>query len=152
MGEALLFVKICILDERNIKDTPHKETNMRLRTLMLLGGVLALLVGLALLLGPATVLKFFGLPGTAAEQLLGQLIGAGMIGVAVMSWFASNETGGLNGTVLALLVTSVIAFIVSLLAVLSKTVVHSANAWIPVILFLLFAAGLAYFQFIGPRE
>ena len=53
---------------------------------------------------------------------------------------------------LALLVTAVIAFIVSLLAVLSKTVARSANAWIPVILFLLFAAGLAYFQFIGPRE
>jgi hypothetical protein len=125
---------------------------MRLRTLLLIGGVIAILVGLALLLGPTTVLKFFGLPGTPAEALLGQLIGAGMIGVAVVSWFAGTETGGLNGTVLALLITSVIAFIVSLLAVLGKTVVRSGNAWIPVILFLLFAAGLAYFQFIGPRE
>ena len=125
---------------------------MRLRTLLLLGGAIALLVGLALLLGPATVLKFFGLPGTPAEALLGQLIGAGMIGFAVVSWFSGNETGGLNGTILALLVTLVIAFIVSLLAVLAKTVSHSNNAWIPVILFLLFAAGLAYFQFIGPRE
>ncbi len=152
MGEAFRFVMVCILHESHIKDTSYKETNMRLRSLLLIGGVLALLVGLALLLGPATVLKFFGLPGTPAEQLLGQLIGAGMIGIAVMSWFASNETGGLNGTVLAMLVTAVIAFIVSLLAVLSKTVARSGNAWIPVILFLLFALGLAYFQFIGPRE
>lgn len=125
---------------------------MRLRTLLLLGGIIALLVGLALLLGPAIVLKFFGLPGTPAEALLGQLIGAGMIGFAVVGWFAGNESGVLNSTVLALLVTAVIAFIVSLLAVLSKTITHSANAWIPVILFLLFAAGLAYFQFFGPRE
>src|SRR5512142_2062149 len=125
---------------------------MRLRTLLLVGGVIALLVGLALLLGPTTVLKFFGLPGTAAEALLGQLIGAGLIGFAVVSWFASSEAGCLNGTVLALLVTAVIAFIVSLLAVLAKTVTRSGNAWIPVILFLLFAAGLAYFQFVGPRE
>ncbi len=125
---------------------------MRLRSLLLIGGVLALLVGLALLLGPATVLKFFGLPGTPAEQLLGQLIGAGLIGFAVLSWFASNETVSVNGTVLAMLVTSVIAFIVSLLAVLSKSVARSGNAWIPVILFLLFGLGLAYFQFVGPRE
>lgn len=125
---------------------------MRLRTLLLVGGVIALLVGLALLLGPATVLKFFGLPGTAAEALLGQLIGAGLIGFAIISWFAGNETGVQNSAVLALLVTAVIAFIVSLLAVLSKSVARSGNAWIPVILFLLFAAGLAYFQFIGPRE
>ena len=125
---------------------------MRLRTLLLLGGIIALLVGLALLLGPTTVLKFFGLPGTPAETLLGQLIGAGMIGMAVMTWFAGNETGAVNGTVVALLVTSVIAFIVSLLAVLSKTITKSANAWIPVILFLLFAAGLVYYQFFGPRE
>lgn len=125
---------------------------MRLRSLLLVGGVLALLVGLALLLGPATVLKFFGLPGTPAEALLGQLIGAGLIGFAVVSWFAGNDTGAVNATVLALLITAVIAFIVSLLAVLGKTVVRSANAWVAVIVFLIFAVGFAYFQFFGPRE
>ncbi len=125
---------------------------MKLRTLLLLGGIIALLVGLALLLGPTTVVKFFGLPGTPAEALLGQIIGAGMIGLAVITWFAGNETGAVNGTVVALLVTTVIAFIVSLLAVLNKTVTKSTNAWIPVILFLLFAAGLVYYQFFGPRE
>jgi hypothetical protein len=127
---------------------------MRLRSLLIIGMVIAFLMGLALLLGPAIILKFFGLPGTAAEALLGQVIGAGLIGVGIVSWFAKDfaDTQALNGTVLGLFIAAAIAFIVSLLAVLGKTVVRGGNAWIAVILFLLFAVGFAYFQFFGPRE
>ncbi len=126
---------------------------MRLRSLLIIGMIIAFLMGLALLLGPAIILKFFGLPGTPAEALLGQVIGAGLIGVGVVSWFAKDaDAGALQGTVLGLFIAAAIAFIVSLLAVLGKTVVRSGNAWIAVILFLVFAAGFAYFQFFGPRE
>jgi hypothetical protein len=127
---------------------------MRLRSLLIIGMILAFLFGLALLLGPAIILKFFGLPGTAAEALLGQLLGAGLIGVGVVSWFARDyaDAAAIQGTVLGLFIAAAIAFIVSLLAVLGKTVVRGGNAWIAVILFLVFAAGFAYFQFFGPRE
>ena len=63
---------------------------MRLRSLLLLGTVLSLLFALALLLGPAIILKFFGLTGSVTEVLLAQLIGAGLIGVGVLSWFAKD--------------------------------------------------------------
>ncbi len=126
---------------------------MRLRSLLLIGMVIAFLFALALLLGPTIILKFFGLPGTPAEALLGQLIGAGLIGVGIMSWFAKDyvDAQALTGTNLSLFVTAAVAFVVTLLAVLAK-VPRSSNAWIAVILFLLFAAGFAYFQFFGPRE
>lgn len=126
---------------------------MRLRSLMLLGMVLAFLFALALLLGPAIILKFFGLTGSPTEMLLGQLIGAGLIGVGIMCWYAKDLTDStaLTGTVMALFVASAVAFVVGLLAVLAK-VPKSANAWIGVVLFLVFAAGFAYFQFFGPRE
>jgi hypothetical protein len=126
---------------------------MRLRLLLLLGMVIALLFALALLLGPAIILKFFGLPGTPAEVLLAQLIGAGLIGVGIMSWFAKDFTDGqtVQAMLVSLFVASAVAFVVSLLGVIGK-VPKSANAWIIVVLFLLFAAGFAYFQFFGPRE
>jgi hypothetical protein len=114
--------------------------------------VLAFLFALALLLGPAIILKFFGLTGSATEVLLAQLVGAGLIGVGVISWFAKDyDAAAMHGTVLALFVASAVAFVVALLGVLAK-VPKSANAWIVVILFLVFAAGFAYFQFFGPRE
>lgn len=126
---------------------------MRLRSLLLLGMVIALLFALALLLGPAIILKFFGFPGTPAEVLLAQLIGAGLIGVGIMSWFAKDFTDGqtVQATLISLFIASAVAFVVSLLGVIGK-VPKSGNAWIIVILFLLFAAGFAYFQFFGPRE
>jgi hypothetical protein len=125
---------------------------MRLRSLLLLGMIVSFLFALALLLKPDIILKFFGLPGTAAEQLLAQLIGAGLIGIGVVSWFAKDfEASALQGTVIALFIAGAVAFVVSLLGVLAK-VPRTGNAWIVVVLFLIFTAGFAYFQFIGPRD
>ena len=126
---------------------------MRLRSLFLLCMVLAFLFALALLLGPAIVLKFFGLTGSPTESLLAQLIGAGLIGVGVLSWFAKDfaDAQAVQATVVSLFLASAVAFVVGLLAVLAK-VPKSGNAWVGVVLFLAFAVGFAYFQFFGPRE
>ena len=126
---------------------------MRLRSLFMLGMVLAFLFALALLLGPAIILKFFGLTGTVTEVLLAQLVGAGLIGVGIMCWFAKDfvDAQALQGTLLALFVASAVAFVVALLGMLAKTP-KGGNGWLVVILFLIFAAGFAYFQFFGPRE
>ena len=126
---------------------------MRLRSFLLFDTVVALLFALALLLGPAGILKFFGLTGSVTEVLLAQLIGAALIGAGILSWFAKDFTDGqaIQGAVVSLFIANAVAFVVSLLAVLGK-VTKGGNAWIVVILFLIFAAGFAYFQFFGPRE
>jgi len=125
---------------------------MRLRTLLILGMILSFLFALGLLLRPDIVLKFFGLTGSPAESLLGQLIGAGLIGVGIIFWYARDaEPQALQAPIIALFISSAVAFVVGLLAILAK-VPKGSNAWIGVILFLLFAAGFAYFQFFGPRE
>lgn len=105
------------------------------------------------MLGPAIILKFFGLTGTVTEVLLAQLVGAGLIGVGIMCWFAKDfvDAQALQGTLLALFVASAVAFVVALLGMLAKTP-KGGNGWLVVILFLIFAAGFAYFQFFGPRE
>src|SRR5512140_514819 len=126
---------------------------MRLRSLILLGMILALLFALALLLGPETVLKFFGLTTGKTELLLAKIIGAGLVGFGILGWYAKDFTDGaaIQAAVLTFFFASAIAFVVALLAMLSQTT-RTGSAWVAVIIFLAFAAGFAYFQFLGPRE
>ena len=126
---------------------------MKLRTLLILNTIVALLFALAFLLGPAPVLKFFGLTQGKTETLLAQVIGAALVGYGFITWFARDyaDAQAIQGTVLSLFIYSGIGFVVTLLGVLSQ-VTRSGTAWLVVIIYLLFAAGYAYFQFMGPRE
>ncbi len=126
---------------------------MKLRTLFLLDVVVSLLFALAFLLGPAIALKFFGLTTGKTETLLAQVIGASLVGFAGVCWFAKDytEAQAIQGAVLSLMLYSAIGFVVTLLGVLSQ-VTRSGSAWLVVIIYLLFTAGFAYFQFAGPRE
>lgn len=126
---------------------------MRLRTFLLVGTVLSLLFALVLLLSPDIILRFFGLTTGTSEILLAKLLGAGLVGVGLLSWFAKDfgDAQALQAAVISLLVTSAIAFVVTLLGILEK-VPKGNYSWIAVILFVAFAGGFAYFQFFGPRE
>jgi hypothetical protein len=59
----------------------------------MIGGVAAVLFGLALLVFPTTMLGGFGL-GTPTEALvLSRDVGATLIGLGVLNWMARNATG-----------------------------------------------------------
>ena len=126
---------------------------MNLRNLFLLDTVVAFLFALATLLGPSTVLKFFGLSTGNSEQLLAQIIGAALVGFGLLGWFAKDftDTRARDGAVLSLFLFSAIGFVVTLLAELSN-VTRAGSAWIIVVVFLFFTLGYGYFQFIGPSE
>ena len=126
---------------------------MNLRNLFLLDTVVAFLFALATLLGPSTVLKFFGLSTGNTEQLLAQIIGAALVGFGLLGWFAKDftDTRARDGAVLSLFLFSAIGFVVTLLAELSN-VTRAGSAWIIVVVFLFFTLGYGYFQFIGPSE
>jgi hypothetical protein len=126
---------------------------MKLRNLFLTETIISLLFAVALLLGPATILKFFGLTQGKTELLLAQILGAGLVGLGALAWFARDfaDMQASRGAVVSLLTFNAIGFVVALLGLLSQ-VTRAGSAWLIVIIFLLFAAGYAYFQFIGPRE
>jgi ABC-type multidrug transport system permease subunit len=125
---------------------------MKLSNLYLLNTLVAFVFALGLLLGPTTVLQLFGLSTGNTEKLLAQLFGASLGGFGLLSWYAKDFTDqkAQEGAALSLFITNVIAFIVSILAVFSKA--WRSGGWIAVIIFLIFAAGFGYFQFIGPKE
>ena len=125
---------------------------MKLNNLYILSALVAFVFALGLLLGPTTVLQLFSLTTGNTEKLLAQLIGASLAGFGLLSWFARDfeDSKAHDGAAITLFTFNVIAFVVSLLAVLSN--VWRSTGWIAVIIFLLFALGYGYFQFIGPKE
>lgn len=126
---------------------------MKLRTLFLLDAIVSVLLALAFLLGPETLLKFFGFSAGKTEVLLAQVLGAALVGFGALAWFGKDfaDPQAVQGTIISMLIFNVIGFIVTLLALLSK-VTRAGSAWILVILFVLAAGGYVYFLFAGPRE
>src|SRR5574341_1258566 len=125
---------------------------MKLRNVLMLGTAVAFVFALGLLLGPKLTLQFIGLTQGASETILGQVIGAALIGYGLLGWLAKDFTDvkARQGALWSLLVFNAVGFIVALLGVLSKVV--RSSGWTVVILFLIFAAAFAYFQFAGPSE
>ncbi|MFH1183992.1 MAG: hypothetical protein V1755_02995 [Chloroflexota bacterium] len=126
---------------------------MKLRSLFALDAIVSVLLALGFLLGPATLLKFFGLSTGKSEVMLAQILGAALVGFAALAWFGREavDLNGIQGTMAALISFSAIGFVVTLLGVMAQ-VTRAGGAWVLVALFLLSAAGYAYFQFGGPRE
>jgi hypothetical protein len=125
---------------------------MKLGNLYILGTVVAFIFALGLLLGPVTVLQLFGLSTGNTEKLLAQLIGSALAGFGLLGWFARDFTdpNAQDAAAITLFIFNAIAFVVSLLAVFSK--VWRSGGWLAVIIFLFFALGFGYFQFISPKE
>lgn len=126
---------------------------MKLRTLFMLDAAISVLLALGFLLGPATLLKFFGFTQGKTEMLLAQVVGAALVGFAALAWLARDATDlhASPGPTVALIIFGAIGFVVTLLALLSQ-VTRAGAAWILVVLFLVSAIAFAYFQFVGPRE
>ncbi len=85
-----------------------------------------------------------------AANLTGQLFGVELIAVGLLCWFARNvsDSAAQRAIILAFLISAVIGLIVSLMGTLSGVV--NAVGWSAVLIYLVLAAGYAYFQFMKP--
>ncbi len=78
----------------------------------MIGGVAAVVFGLALFVSPESMLAGFGLATPVAAKVLARDVGATLIGLGVINWMARNATGeGLR----ALLVGNVVVQALELL-------------------------------------
>lgn len=59
----------------------------------MIGGVAAIVFGLALLVFPTTMLANFGLAVSDGAKVLSRDVGATLIGLGVINWMARNATG-----------------------------------------------------------
>jgi hypothetical protein len=131
---------------------------MKLRYLFILNAVVLIILAAGFLLAPRTVLGVFGLSVgatvnfNATLSFVAQLMGAALIVPGLLSWFAGTmtEAGARRSVAISLFIFTAIAFVLSLLGMLSK--VMSVTGWALVVLFLVFAAGYAYFLFMRQSE
>jgi hypothetical protein len=59
----------------------------------MIGGVAAVVFGLALFVSPESMLAGFGLSTPAVAKVLSRDVGATLIGLGVINWMARNATG-----------------------------------------------------------
>ena len=78
----------------------------------MIGGVAALLFGLALFVSPESMLAGFGVAAPASTRVLARDVGATLIGLGVINWMARNATGAV---LRALLVGNVVVQALELL-------------------------------------
>jgi hypothetical protein len=123
---------------------------MKLKTLLVIGTVVAGVFGLAFVFVPGQVIAAYGITADAGLKYVGQLFGASLIGIAVLTWFAKDtpESEARTAILRALFVFNGLALVVTLLAQLNG--VANALGWSSVAIFLLFAIGYAYFLWPKP--
>jgi hypothetical protein len=123
---------------------------MKLSTLMVINAILAVVFGLAFLLAPTATSTLYGNTLDPVSKYLGQLLGAAFIGVGIVTWMARKAAASdaLRAIVLGYFIANSISFIVALINQLAGVV--NAVGWSSVALYLLFALGYAYFQFVKP--
>jgi len=120
---------------------------MKLGNLLMAGAVVTLIFGLSLVLIPVALFSLYGITVTDAGIVLARLFGAAFLGFTVLNWSARNAADSevLRGIVFANLLMDAVGFVVTLLGQLAG--LANALGWSFVALYLLFALGFAYFQF-----
>jgi len=121
--------------------------------------IVMLILAAGLLLAPKTILNLFGLTvGTtvsfnASMNFVAQLLGGSLVVPGLISWFGSTmeEESARRSVVLTLLIFNLVGFGVSFFVGMLPNVM-AIGGWNVVVLFLLFAAGFAYFLFMRSSE
>jgi hypothetical protein len=113
--------------------------------------VVVLAFGLGFVLVPDTVATLYGLALDPVGRFVAQLLGATLLGFAVLNWMGrrvhDHDDTAFRPILMANLVTDALGFVLSLLNQLSGRTSINALGWMTVLLYLLFALGAAYFLF-----
>jgi len=120
---------------------------MKFSTFMVVYAVVSAVFGLGFVLMPGQLLPIYGVNPDAAMRLIGQFFGAALLSLALLSWLVRNlgDSETRRAIVLALLVGETIGFIMALIGQLNG--IFNVLGWSVVVVYLVFALGLAYFQF-----
>ncbi len=122
---------------------------MKLSSFLPVKAIISVVSGLALLLVPGAFMGLAGVTLDVSGVTMARMLGAMLVGIAVICWSARNADPGVGreALVLGLFVADTLGFVVILLAQLSGLM--TAFGWVFVLLWLFVAAGLGYFRFVA---
>ncbi|MCS7060199.1 MAG: hypothetical protein RMN25_03450 [Anaerolineae bacterium] len=118
---------------------------MRLSHLLLLSALFTALFGVGMMFAPDQILPLFGLGPGRAGVLVSRLLGAILLGIAVLNWSASSitDTTAHRAVAMGNMTASGLAFVVLLTAQGQGLLSHLG--WPTITLVLLFTLGFAYY-------
>jgi hypothetical protein len=125
---------------------------MKFNTFMLIYAVVSLLFGVGFVLAPALVLSVYGVDADLSFRYIGQLLGAALISLGVLSWSvrSAGDSDVRKAVLSSLLVGEVIGFVLAVIGQITGAM--NVLGWSVVFVYLLFSAGLAYFRFVSPAR
>ena len=117
---------------------------MKLKTMLVINAVVALVYGICFELVPALVLSIYGVTQTPAEILMGRYFGVELIAIGLVCWFGRDVADALarRAIILAVFVSDVIGAVVSVQGTLAG--VMNAVGWSAVGIYGLLALGFGY--------
>ena len=121
---------------------------MKLNVFMTIVAIVAGLFGLGFVFTPEQLMSFYGATPDASTNYMAQLLGAALIGIAVILWLCKDaeDSPVRQAILLGLFVAEAVGFVVALITQLGGGI--NALGWSTVIIYLLFALGFGYFRFI----
>jgi hypothetical protein len=126
---------------------------MSYKIMFVLSAIAALLLGVALLFVPASVLEQFRTEGRVAEVFLARVLGAALTTIGLLWWFAKDaaEPSVQKGLGVVGLIGAVLALFVTILGVSPLVGVIRVNGWIPIVVEVMFGLGYAFLLFLQPK-
>jgi hypothetical protein len=125
---------------------------MKLGTLMTIAAVVAFVFGLGFILVPAQTVALYDSPMDESGLWMARYLGSAFIGLAVLAWFARNaaQNGAMRAIILGFFVLNITGLIVAVWDALTGT--GNALIWLNAAIYLFFALGFGYFQFMKPAD
>ena len=125
---------------------------MKLKNLLVINAIVALVYGIILVLTPELILSLHGLTPGSGEKLMAQFFGETMIAIGLLTWLARDvvDIKARRAIIIAFLISNIIGVIISAIGTVYG--VMNVVGWSAVTIYLLLALGYAYFQFSKPSD
>ena len=120
---------------------------MKLKILLVINAIVAVVFGIAFVCVPSQVYPQYGIEPNLNLNYMGQLFGAALLAIGLLSWLVRNTTDSvaLRAVVVAFFIGDTVGFIVSIIAQFRGAM--NALGWSTVVIYLLLALGFASFTF-----
>jgi len=122
---------------------------MTYKNFVTFASVVAFVFALGFILMPAQLVQFYNVTLNEGGILIGQLLGASLLGFGVLNWSARSFGAGepARAVLTANLAADAVGFIFSLIGQLGGVPGVNALGWSTVLIYLILTAGFAYLRF-----
>ncbi len=123
---------------------------MKLKVLFIITAIIAIVFGVVFVIIPAQVYSLYDIESGAGLNYMGQLFGAALIAIGLISWQSRNaaDSDARKAIILAIFIADGIGFVIALIGQLNE--ILGSLGWLTVAIYFLLSLGFGYFQFFKP--